>query len=150
MKNDLFPYPVETLKNWYVTIIGGQSGDLKPNQIGVNREALAENTDIMPYENVLISKLEGRGEPLMTKKYFAVVPLDDASPDATSKSPLGELVLPVQDIEHGRLFPEPFEIGEMIVINNVLGQRYFRGLPGALDRLIKKRSGLHFIEYIDN
>ena len=50
MKNQMYPYPVETLKHWYVTVVGGKSADLKPNQIGVNLEALAENTDIVPFK----------------------------------------------------------------------------------------------------
>jgi hypothetical protein len=83
MKNQIYPYSVETLKHWYVTVVGGQSADLKPDQVGVNMAALSENTDIVPNEDtVMISKLEGRDMPLLMKKYFTVVPLDENSPDA--------------------------------------------------------------------
>jgi hypothetical protein len=152
MRNDLYPYPVETLKHWYVTIVGGQSKDLKPNQIGVNREALAENTDIVPYEDgVLISKLENsRPQPLFTKSYYTVVPLDDTSPDASSKSPKGEAVLPAPDREQRNWFLEPFKIGEPVILNNVLSQRYPYGFVNSLNRLLRKRSGYPLIEYVDN
>ncbi len=151
MRNKLYPYPVETLKHWYVTIVGGQSIDLKPNQVGVNRDALAKNTDIVPYEDsILISKLEGKSMPLFTKRYFTVVPLDEASPDASSKSPKGEVVLPVQDRKQRDCFLEPLEVGEPVILNNVLSQRYHYGFANVLNRLIKKRSRLPSIEYKDN
>ncbi len=151
MRKSLYPYPVETLKHWYVTIVGGLSKDLKSDQIGVNREALAENTDIVPYEDsVLISKLEGRGTSLLTKRYFTVVPLDETSPDASSKSLKGEVVLPVLDRKQKSWFLEPFKIGEPVVLNNVLSQRYTQGFIHALDKLIKRRSGSPSIEYKDN
>ncbi len=154
MKNQLYPYPVETLKHWYVTVVGGESADLKPTQIGVNMEALAENTDIVPYKDtVLITKLEGKITPVLTKKYFTVVPLDEKSPDASSKSPMGEVVLPVQEPGKDRKkewFLEPFEIGESVILNNVLSQRYPNRLVNFMDRFIKSRSGMPFIEYDDN
>ncbi len=149
MKNQIYPYPVETIKHWYVTVVGGQSADLKPNQVGVNIEALAENTDIVPNEDtVMISKLEGRGMPLLMKKYFTVVPLDEHSPDALLKSPIGEVVFPSQIKKEW--FLEPVEIGESVVLNNVLSQRYPNRLVNYMDRFIKRRSGMPSIEYDDN
>lgn len=152
MRNDPYPYPVETLKHWYVTIVGGQSTELKPNQLGVNREALAENTDIVPYEdNVLVSKLENnRPQPLFAKEYFTVVPLDETSPDASSKSPKGEVVLPVLPKKQRSWLLEPLRIGEPVILNNVLSQRFLRGFVRSLDGLLKKSSGQPSIEYRDN
>lgn len=149
MKNQIYPYPVETVKHWYVTVVGGQSSDLKPNQVGVNMEALAENTDIVPNEDtVMISKLEGRGMPLLIKKYFTVVPLDENSPDALLKSPIGEVVLSAQ--VRKEWFMEPIKIGESVVLNNVLNQKYPNRLVNFMDRFIKSRSGMPYIEYNDN
>ncbi len=149
MKNQIYPYPVETIKHWYVTVVGGQSLDLKPNQVGVNMEALAENTDIVPNEDtVMISKLEGRGMPLLIKKYFTVVPLDENSPDALMKSPIGEVVLSAKvKIEW---FLDSIEIGETVVLNNVLSQKYPNRLVNFMDRFIKSRSKMPYIEYNDN
>ncbi len=140
-----YPYPVETLKHWYVTIVGGKSAELKPGHIGVKKEALAENTDIVPYEDkVLLSRLENNKiQPLFTKKYFTVVPLDENSPDASSKSPMGEVVLPLQEKKS-----EQFKVGDAVILNNVMSQR-LSGLARTMDLLIKKRSGL-CIEYGDN
>ena len=130
-----YPYPIETLKHWYVTPIGGHSIDLKPGQIGLNREALAGNTDLVPYQDrVSLSKLDGTvSRPLFAKKYFEVVPLSKACPDALSKSLNGEAVLPQQqEVNHKKGFIEPFQVGEFVVMNGVLSQRYPRGYAGSL------------------
>jgi hypothetical protein len=130
-----YSYPIETLKHWYVTPIGGESIDLKPGQIGLNEEALADNTDLVPYQDrVSLSKLDGKGsQPLFAKKYFEVVPLSEACPDALSKSLNGEAVLPQQqEGNHKKGFMEPFQIGEFVVLNGVLSQRYPRGYAGSL------------------
>lgn len=138
-----YPYPIETLKHWYVTIVGGQSVELKPGYIGVRKEALAENTDIIPYEDkVLISKLEdNKITPLFTKRYFTVVPLDENSPDASSKSPMGEVVLPLQDKKQCM----EFKVGDSVIINNVMSQRH-SGFVHTIDMLIRRSR----INYKDN
>lgn len=141
-----YPYPVETLKHWYVTIVGGQSQDLKPCEVGVNRNALAENTDIVPYEDaVLISKLEGSSTPLFRKRYFTVIPLNKDSPDAC-KSPGGEVVLPVLDRRKSRY--SPLVVGEPVILNNVLSRRHNPGFARIMDRHIKRRTGASAIEYL--
>ena len=124
-----YAYPIETLKHWYVAPIGGLSMDLNPGQIGLNREALADNTDLVPYQDrVSLSKLDGSGSrPLLLKKYFDIVPLDKACPDALSKSPNGEAVLPHEEVGHKNGFVEPFQVGEYVILNGVLSQRYPRG-----------------------
>lgn len=123
-----YPYPIETLKHWYITPLGGQSKDLKPGQVGLNREALAGNTDLVPYQDrVSISKLEGSGSvPLFAKKYFEVVPLDKSSPDALSRSPIGEAVFPCHEAGQKDDFTARFSVGEIIVLNGVLSQRFPR------------------------
>ncbi|HSD56673.1 MAG TPA: hypothetical protein VLB04_00720 [Methanotrichaceae archaeon] len=127
-----YPYPVEAIKHWYITPIGGQSPDLDPDQIGLNREALAGNTDLVPFEDrVSISRLDGGGcspRPLFMKKFFQIVALDRKSGDALSKSPNGEVVLPVDEGKLKNKACEPFVIGELVVLNGVLSQRYPRGL----------------------
>ncbi len=124
-----YPYPVETLKHWYVAPIGGQSPDLEQDQIGLNREALADNTDLVPFEDrVLLSKLDGgTPRPLFMKKFFQVVALDKKSVDALSKSPNGEVVLPLEGMAQRKGLCEPYAVGELVVLNGVLSQRYPRG-----------------------
>ncbi len=124
-----YPYPVETLRHWYVAPIGGQSPDLEQDQIGLNREALADNTDLVPFEDrVLLSKLDGdTPRPLFMKRFFQVVALDKKSRDALSKSPNGEVVLPLEGTAQKKGPNEPYAVGELVVLNGVLSQRYPRG-----------------------
>jgi hypothetical protein len=119
-----YTYPIETLKHWYVTPIGGLSTDLEPGQIGINRDAIAGNTDLVPYQDrVFLSKLDGeRSRPLFARKYFDIVPLDGRCPDALLKSSNGEAVLPQEDILEKKL-----HIGESVILNGVISQRYPRG-----------------------
>jgi hypothetical protein len=123
-----YTYPIETLRHWYVTLIGGLSEDLEPGQIGLNRDALAGNTDLVPYQDrVSLSKLDGEGSrPLFAEKYFEVVPLDGRCPDALSKSSNGEGVLPLENIQRKKSLAESFQIGEFVILNGVLNQRYPR------------------------
>jgi hypothetical protein len=124
-----YAYPIETLKHWYVTPIGGLSTDLEPGQIGINRDAIAGNTDLVPYQDrVFLSKLDGeRSRPLFARKYFDVVPLDGRCPDALSKSSDGEAVLPQEDVLGKKNLTHSFHIGEFVILNGVLSQRYPRG-----------------------
>lgn len=126
-----YPYPVETLRHWYVAPIGGKSPDLEHDQIGLNREALADNTDLIPFEDrVVLSKLDGDGGtqmPLFMKRFFQVVALDKKSVDALSKSPNGEVVLPQEETAQRKGLCEPYAVGELVILNGVLSQRYPRG-----------------------
>jgi len=126
-----YSYPVETLRHWYIAPIGGQSPDLGQGQIGLNREALADNTDLVPFEDrVSISRLDGGGRcprPLFMKRFFQVVALDRKSKDALSKSPNGEVVFPKDEGKQKSEVIGPFVIGELVVLNGVLSQRYPRG-----------------------
>lgn len=126
-----YPYPVETLRHWYIAPIGGKSPDLEQDQIGLNREALADNTDLIPFEDrVVLSKLDGDGgtqRPLFMKRFFQVVALDKKSVDALSKSPNGEVVLPLEETAQRKGLCEPYKVGELVILNGVLSQRYPRG-----------------------
>lgn len=130
----IYPYPVETLKHWYVTPLGGQSRDLKPGQVGLNKEALADNTDLVPYQDrVSISRLDGGGStPLFAKKHFEVVALDKSCRDALSKSPNGEAVFPCREAVPENRDAERFQVGELLVLNGVLSQRLPRDYSSGL------------------
>lgn len=112
--------PVQPIKNIYLTIIGGRSEELSNDQIGINKQNLA-NTNLTPYhDKVTIKRLNGeRAVPLYTRKWFEVIPLDNSRPDALSKSPIGEIVLP----EGPGIFRKPvFEFAdrEPVILNNVM------------------------------
>ena len=42
------PFPLETLRYWYVTPLGGRSYELAVDQIGILRAALEANTELDP------------------------------------------------------------------------------------------------------
>jgi hypothetical protein len=119
MENEVsYPWPLETLRGWYVAPVGGYSRELSMNEIGINRQALFQNTELRPYlDRVIISKLEGGGIlPLFMRQQFLVVPLTEVYPDAYSKSRSGEIVLPAG--KKDRLME--LKIGEEVIINSAV------------------------------
>jgi hypothetical protein len=119
MENEVsYPWPLETLRGWYVAPVGGYSRELCMNEIGINRQALFQNTELRPYlDRVIISKLEGGGIlPLFMRQQFLVVPLTEVYPDAYSKSRSGEIVLPAR--KKDRLME--LKIGEEVIINSAI------------------------------
>jgi len=131
--NSRYPYPVQTLKHWYVAPVGGFSPSLEPGQVGLCREALAENTDLVPFQDkVSLARLwEDRPRPLFMRKLFQVVALDKSSADALAKSAHGEVVLPLEE-SGKRSWPEDLKAGEMVILNGVLSQRPPWGRVGFL------------------
>jgi hypothetical protein len=126
--NSRYPYPVQTLRHWYMAPVGGFSQSLEPGQVGLCREALAENTDLVPFQDrVSLARLwEDRPRPLFMRKLFQVVALDRSSADAFAKSPHGEVVLPLEVAGNGS-WPMDLEAGDMVILNGVLSQRPPRG-----------------------
>jgi hypothetical protein len=115
--------PIEPIRDWYVTLFGGRSRELEHDQIGINKQHL-DNTRLTPYlDRVFIKRLEGEKiVPLYTKKCFEVVPLGRDRPDALSKSPRGEVVLPEEPTIIRR--PKYLDLikKEPIILNNVLSR----------------------------
>jgi hypothetical protein len=122
--NSRYPYPVQTLKHWYVAPVGGFSSSLELGQVGLCEEALAENTDLIPFQDrVSLARLsKDRPRPLFMQRLFQVVALDKSSADALSKSPHGEVVLPVEE-PGKRVWPRDLKAGDMVILNGVLSQR---------------------------
>lgn len=82
--------PVETLRDWYITVCGGWSSELAFHQIGINREALEKNTSLDPEtDRVRVTILGQFRRPLLLDRFFEVVPLDRRHPDALEHSPRG-------------------------------------------------------------
>lgn len=115
--------PIEPVKDWYVTFFGGRSVELEPGQVGINRENL-KKTRLTPYvDRVYIRKLsENKRVPLYMRSSFEIVPLDEATPDAFSKSPIGEAVLPEEYGLTRQLMVEELRIKEPVILNNVLSR----------------------------
>src|SRR5213593_719988 len=89
------PFPLETLRHWYVTPFGGHSSELSFYQVGIRRDALEANTELDPeVHRVRIGLLGQRNvRPFLIDRTFEVVPLDGSRPEALACSPHGEAVL---------------------------------------------------------
>jgi hypothetical protein len=138
---------MEPVKDWYVTFFGGRSPELQQGQVGINSENL-ENTRLTPYvDRVYIRRLsETKRIPLYVRESYEVVPLDEDTPDALSKSPLGEAVLPEEHRTWRRPTAEELRLKEPLILNNVLS-RVAMGTPRDVARIltasyILKRGGL--------
>jgi hypothetical protein len=115
--------PMEPVRDWYVTFFGGRSAELEPGLIGINRRNL-ERTRLTPYvDRVYIRKLEGgKAVPLYIRETYEIVPLDENRPDALSKSPMGEAVLPEEPDIFRRPLAQWPRIKEPVLLNNVLSR----------------------------
>ena len=110
--------PVETLRDWYVTVCGGWSTELALDQIGINREAIERNTSLDPEtDRVRVTILGRPRRPVLLDRFFEIVPLDERHPQALERSPIGEAVFPEGDeVVRRDQAPQP---GESVVLNNV-------------------------------
>ncbi len=139
------PFPLETLRHWYVTPFGGHSNELSFYQIGIRREALEANTELDPeVDRVRIGLLGQRNvRPYLLDHEFEVVPLDDRRPEALARSPHGEAVLPEGDEVVRHPFPAP-QPGDTILINGVAAKRLLANpekLAEVLESLFREGYG---------
>lgn len=135
------PYPVETLKHWYVTVCGGMSPELALDQIGINRKALERNTSLDPaIDRVRVAILGGARRPFLMERFFQVVPLDERRPRAAALSPLGEAVFPEgDDVVRPKESPHT---GDEIVLNGVASLRLRLGTdPDAIAKILRDLLG---------
>ena len=120
-------YPFEPIKDWYLSPLGGRSVEIGYDEVGLNETAIEENTDLVPFQDtVMISKLDNKKTiPLYFKKLFTVVPVGKERPDALSKSPNGEVVLPPKEptIVKKPKFMDPISKNEILILNSVLSKR---------------------------
>ncbi len=141
------PFPLETLRHWYVTPFGGHSDELSFYQIGIRRDALEANTELDPeVDRVRIGLLGQRNvRPYLLDRPFEVVPLDDLRPEALARSPDGEAVLPEGDDVVRRPFPLP-QPGDTVLINAVASKRLQKDpekLAQVLESLFREGYGRH-------
>jgi len=117
------PYPVETLRFWYVSPFGGRSEDLAPDQVGLNGQALAQNTELAPQDRVTVS-LAGSDpdRPMFFQESFEVVPLG-AGHKAADLSPLGEVVLPERAYDFVRRPDLQPRVGDAVVLKGTAAKR---------------------------
>ena len=121
------PFPLETLRHWYVTPFGGHSNELSFFQIGIRRAALEANTELDPAtDRVRIGLLGQRHpRPYLLDRPFEVVALDETRPEALARSPQGEAVLPEGDEVVRHPFPA-LQPGDTVLMNGVAAKRFPR------------------------
>ncbi|OGS50483.1 MAG: hypothetical protein A3K65_09535 [Euryarchaeota archaeon RBG_16_68_12] len=131
------PFPLETLRHWYVTPYGGRSRELDLDQVGIRRVALEVNTELDPaVDRVRIGLLGQRNtRPLLIDRTFELVALDETRPEALAKSPIGEAVLPEGDEVVRHPFRAPAS-GDSILINGVMAKR-LQSDPEALAKALE-------------
>jgi hypothetical protein len=136
------PYPLQPIRHRYVTRLGGMSEDLEPWQVGVRREALEQNTDLVPFEDeVHVLGGDEDPRPLFTRDLFTVVPLDETRPRAQGMSPAGQAVFSTHAFDdHTRDHPMGgAEEGLPIVMNATLSRRWSGDDPDWSDDLVARR-----------
>lgn len=138
-------FPMQPVRDRYVTPFGGVSAELAAGEVGVNAAALKRNTRLVPGEDdVLVSSdLDNRARPLFARPLFRVIALeDDERPDASSQSPRGEVVFSSEDFGGSRdnLF-ESLRQGAYVVLNATLARHTLNlGVRvGGIDVLFARR-----------
>ncbi|HLA47185.1 MAG TPA: hypothetical protein VJ207_06405 [Thermoplasmata archaeon] len=134
---DVPPFPMETLRHWYVTPFGGHSNELSFYQVGIRRSGIEANTELDPAVDRVRIGLLGRrhARPFLMDRPFEIVPLDESRPDSLSKSPRGEAVLPEGDEVVRRPFPLP-RPGDSVVLNGVAARRFLND-PERLAKVLE-------------
>lgn len=132
------PYPIETIRFWYVSPFGGRSRELAADQVGVNREALAQNTELASRDRVAVGLSGDDPErPWFFQRPFEVVPLDDRLPVAAGLSPQGEVVLPDEPFDFvARPHLQP-RLGDAVVLKGTAAKR-LDDPPDWLTELLRK------------
>jgi hypothetical protein len=140
-------FPVETLRHWYVTPFGGLSPELGLFQVGINREALEQNTSLDPAtDRVRVTVLGKARRPILFDRFFEVVPLDARHPEALARSPMGEAVLPEGDqVLRPRESPHP---GDEVILSSAASQRLgllagSEAFAGIVQELFRSRRELN-------
>ena len=121
-----FAYPVEIMKHYYVSVVGGFSDELERREVGINRSALEQNTRLVGFhDRVVLKRLVGnKVKPFFFREPYVVVPLDESTPDALKKSQEGEVVLSEEvreEVKRKRALRVEC-IGEKILLNSTLSK----------------------------
>ena len=76
------PFPVETLRHWYVTPFGGHSDELSFYQIGLRAAAIAANTELVPAVDRVRVGLLGRRNvrPFLLDRPFGAKMFSESNP----------------------------------------------------------------------
>lgn len=122
---EALPYPIETIRYWYVSPFGGRSGELAVDEVGVNRDALEQNTDLRPTDRVTVGVVgTNTDRPWFFQHPYKVIALDDGKPSARVLSPMGEVVLPPEQrydfVKRPTFQPQ---LGDAVVLKGAAARR---------------------------
>lgn len=117
-------FPMQAVRDRYVTPFGGCTPDLYPWQVGVNAAALRRNTRLSAGDPVLVSTdLGGQPRPLFARAFYELVPLDPGTaPDGATLSPHGEAVFSAFEVDgdaRGRSVLQRIHERATVVLNAV-------------------------------
>lgn len=114
-------WPMETSRFAYLAPFGGFAEDLDRGLVGLNEQALYENTDLQPGDQVTVQVFENHQPvPLLVQPTFQVVPLGFETPDAYLQSTDGEAVLSVEDVDRRYVGLDREAEDLRVVLNGVL------------------------------
>jgi hypothetical protein len=118
------PWPVETTRHAYLTVLGGFSQELPEDAIGLHQQALEENTDLEPGDVVTVNVVDG-GQPVsyIRRPRYRLVPLGFETPDAFVNATEGQAVLPADAVEEPPAGLEKLDGEAEVVINGVIAAR---------------------------
>lgn len=120
------PYPLQPMKDRYVSPFSGLSYELAPFEVGVNATALETNTRLAFDARVLVLAGDrapfGGCAPALTRVAHRVVPLDASRPDALRLSPHGEVVFSTFESEHDASLLPWLRPGDPVVLNAALAR----------------------------
>lgn len=133
---DDLPYPIETIRYWYISPFGGRSRELTSDQVGLNREALTRNTELEPEDWVTVALVGNTPErPWFFQHRYEVVALDARKPGAGELSPRGEVVLPQQAFDFVKRPHLQPRVGDAVVLKGTAAKRLI-GSPDWLKELL--------------
>ena len=118
------PYPIETIRFWYVSPFGGRSPELAADEVGVNGEALRRNTELESRDRISVGVSgDDPGRPWFFQRSFEVVPLDARLPQAAGLSPQGEVVLPEGEFDFALRPDLQPRLGDAVVLKGTAAKR---------------------------
>lgn len=89
--------PLTVSRDWYVTEVGGHTSELGPREVGINGEALEQNTSLEAGDLVRIRPFEDRAHPVFRRDWYRVVAIEDVHEDGIALSRHGEAALPLEE-----------------------------------------------------
>jgi hypothetical protein len=109
-------------------VIGGFSPELDRREVGINRDAIQYNTELVGYHDTVILRRVrgGKIKPFFMKRPYTLIPLDEQTPASVEKSRSGEVVLSeklLDELEKKNIIRNPYMtpcIGEEILINSTV------------------------------